>query len=473
MTDSPAVDPSTSSSVARRTVIAGAAWSVPAIALATSTPAYAQSGSAAPTLTFSQAPASTPACSPTTSPFVAQLSGADNVGKVVQFSLPSGWSWASGNGSYLTDSNGFATVPAGAIAANSVSGTVAATSSSLTASTSVETSSYGSLQTDKSAAALPSNSNAEVVRLYASGAGITVAKRNGDVWSSYKGGSWTQVGTGGDTDVRRLTFVDATNTQAALWIKSGVLQMGSSVAAIPQSSNADFVRVDASGSLALAVRSNGDLWRWDETAGWAKTASGVATGPAQIACFSGATKTACYWIAGGVLYVDGVADTIGSGDNNGVSRVYAAQGYSSEGANLAIVKANGDAWSYTTGNGWRSRDTGASTDLEQAAARVVGRGMGAVWDLKSGVLWNTPNSPTGTNQVSGGFVGPASNTNLLRITAPGLLAQIVTGSGALYTFDGWYWTRKATGVSTGPGQVAAPDTDQWNSPYFWIVPASC
>ncbi|MCM3500378.1 hypothetical protein M3667_00625 [Microbacterium sp. P26] len=444
---------------------------MPAVALATSTPAFAQTGSPAPALTFSQAPASTPACSPTTSPFVAQLSGPDNVGKLVQFSLPSGWSWTSGTGSYVTDANGFARVPAGAITANTSSGTVAATSSSLTASTSVDVASYGTLQTDKSAAAFPSGSNTDIVRMYASAAGLTVSKKNGDIWSWYNGGPWTQVGTGADTDVQRMTFIDASATHEALWIKDGVLQMGTSVAAIPQSSNADFVRVDASGAMALAVRSNGDLWRWDEPTGWAKTASGVATGFDQMACFSGQTKTACYWIAGGVLYVDGVADTIGSGDNNGVSRVYAAQGYSDEGANLAIVKTNGDAWTYSTGNGWRPRDTGASTGLEQAAARVVGRGMGAVWTLKSGVLWGTPNSRTGTNQLDWASYTP--NENLLRIVAPGQLALVVTGAGELFTFDAWYWTQKASGVATGAGQAAAALTDGWNSPYFWLVPSSC
>lgn len=465
MTNSPAdaPDPAASSAIRRRTVLAGAAWSVPAIALATSAPAYAQSGTAPSTLTFSQAPASTPACSATTSPFVAQLSGPDNVGKLVQFSLPSGWSWTSGSGSYVTDSDGFATAPAGAITANSTSGTVTATTSSLTAATTVTAALYGTIQTNRSAAAFPSGSNANIVRMYASLKGIVVAKTTGEIWSWYDGGAWTQVGTGADTDAGRMSFIDATGTQAALWIKSGVLQVGGSPAAIPSASNADFVRVAASGPIALAVRSNGDLWRWDEATGWAKAAIGVATGVDQMACFFGSTKTECYWIRGGQLFSGAGLVDMESYTNSEVLRLYATAGFDANGADLALIKSNGEAYSYITPTGWRLRDTGADTGPGRATSWTVGK-TGAVATLKSGELWTTPNDATAMNTTShsGGWQTFSNNSIITGICRPDKLSAWLNG-----------WNVMSTNVAADLGQMAAPVNDVWNSPVFWITPVAC
>lgn len=120
-------------SVGRRPLLVGAAWSVPAIAMTVSAPAYAASGAV---LTFNRSSYDTVACSPLNGVAIAvKNGGAPASGVAVTTSLSTGWTFAStGAASYVgtTDSTGTVTLPAISSPAGGGTTTITATISSPT-----------------------------------------------------------------------------------------------------------------------------------------------------------------------------------------------------------------------------------------------------------------------------------------------------------------------------------------------------
>ncbi|WP_150953548.1 hypothetical protein [Microbacterium testaceum] len=139
-------------------------------------------------LSITQVPDETVACHRTTGSIVARLSGSATAGQLVQFSLPSGWSWTTGSGGYVTDAQGDATVPAGDIVVGDRSAPLTATAAGLTATTEMSVTSTGSFVANPLDAP-PSQANTAVERVAMCVEGCVIAQADGDVWSfeSYYG----------------------------------------------------------------------------------------------------------------------------------------------------------------------------------------------------------------------------------------------------------------------------------------------
>lgn len=114
--------------IGRRTILHGAAWSVPAIALVTAVPAYAQSGK---TLSFSSASFTGPACGTITDATVRAASGgAPASGVNVALSLSGGFTFDGGGSSatVVTGSDGSVSCGTIHVPAAGTSGTLSASS---------------------------------------------------------------------------------------------------------------------------------------------------------------------------------------------------------------------------------------------------------------------------------------------------------------------------------------------------------
>ncbi|MDQ1174233.1 hypothetical protein QE430_002540 [Microbacterium testaceum] len=132
MTTSPTPEPPapvSATPIARRTVLAGAAWSVPAIALTTGSPAFAASGT---TLSFSKSSYSGPGCSTINGVKVrATDNGTAKAGVSVTTSLSGGFVFFNGGttSTGITGSDGSITLPGISVPATGGVGTASATAS--------------------------------------------------------------------------------------------------------------------------------------------------------------------------------------------------------------------------------------------------------------------------------------------------------------------------------------------------------
>ncbi|WP_426323600.1 hypothetical protein [Microbacterium sp. E-13] len=123
----------------RRTVLAGAAWAVPAIIVATAAPAAA--ASLTPTLTFTNGPFATDACSLITPTLQATTDGTTPaVGELITVTPPEGFTWSDGSTSsrtFTTDGSGQVTLDGLQAVYYDDTFTLTATSTGATASTSI------------------------------------------------------------------------------------------------------------------------------------------------------------------------------------------------------------------------------------------------------------------------------------------------------------------------------------------------
>lgn len=123
----------TAKPIGRRTVLAGAAWAVPAIAVATAAPAHAASGLR---LAFDKTTYAAVACGILTGLQLSLLNGAQPVaGASVVVSLPSGFTFTSGGSSAsgVTDGSGNYAVPPINVGVGASSSVITASSGSLVA----------------------------------------------------------------------------------------------------------------------------------------------------------------------------------------------------------------------------------------------------------------------------------------------------------------------------------------------------
>ncbi|PPI52134.1 hypothetical protein [Rathayibacter toxicus] len=125
--------------VERRTLVKGAAWSVPIIATAGATPAFAASPT--PTLAFTQSSYSGAGCGTITGVQVKRTvdGTAPDAGKTVSVTLADGYTFADGTTTYsgTTDANGLITLPDIKVPAKGGNSKFSASSDTLAASASV------------------------------------------------------------------------------------------------------------------------------------------------------------------------------------------------------------------------------------------------------------------------------------------------------------------------------------------------
>ncbi|MBF4461350.1 MULTISPECIES: hypothetical protein [unclassified Rathayibacter] len=119
--------------VHRRTLVKGVAWTLPAVAVATATPAAAASGT--PTLRFTQNSYTGQGCSTITGVQVRRTTDGTtpDPGKTITVTLTDGYTFSDGSTSHsaTTDSNGLITLPAISVPAKGGTSTFAAASDSL------------------------------------------------------------------------------------------------------------------------------------------------------------------------------------------------------------------------------------------------------------------------------------------------------------------------------------------------------
>lgn len=128
--------------VKRRTILAGAAWSIPVISVATAAPAFAATNDL--TLEFDKSTYTGEACKTITGAKVtAKRNGVAAAGQSVTVTLADGYTFSDGSTSYTatTGSDGSITLPDVKVPAQGGNSTMSATSGSAKASASIETAS--------------------------------------------------------------------------------------------------------------------------------------------------------------------------------------------------------------------------------------------------------------------------------------------------------------------------------------------
>jgi len=359
--------------IRRRTIVKGAAWSVPVIAATVAVPAHAASVGTVRVVT---APSSTLACHPTTSAFTFRVT--DELPTTVKLVFADGWGgrWAPGApASYPTDADGIVTIPAGDIIAGHITSALyAETAGGARGGSALVVRQTGSLQFGNGPANMPAASNKDFVRAYATNGGGVAIKVNGEIWRSEPDNlEWTKIGDGAETATDAAGYGNFSGNPDAVWIKGGVLMWGTGLANMPAASNSDFVRVYTSETSAIGIRSNGEIWRSDGAGmPWLKVGDGASTDLSAAAAGSFGTPDP-FWIKDGVLQRGGAPVAMPAGGNSGFLRVYATD----HGA--VAVKANREIWrAQDTNPTWEKIGDGASNGPDAAGYANYG-GPEAVW----------------------------------------------------------------------------------------------
>ncbi|MCM3613332.1 hypothetical protein M3672_02640 [Microbacterium enclense] len=447
----------------RRTVLQATAWTVPAILVTTASPAVAASGDR---IAFISVPSTTAACAPTTEVLVLRLSGSSPVaGQLVDLSLTAGWSWGRGGGTYISDADGTVTVPAGDIVAGGTDATLTAMWASARASTTLAATKTGGLSSDRPAtlSSLPDADNADMMRLSSTGDTLVAVTSTGVIWSIDGSGSWTAVGTGAASGPDQAAFLVTRWNRAAWWINHGRLFFGGSQASIDPRANSDFVRLYALGAIGVAVRANGDVWKWDDDNGYTLLGRGAATGQSQLAvAASPATGagSAAVWLRAGVVFVDSAPADLPAGTNEGFERVYSCPG------GVAAVTSGGVLWTWTAAAGWSAVGTGAATGAGQATYLKDDVNDGPVW-IRNGRLryrdeWASIPSTT-------------ENHDFVSLTGCAGTVLAAKSTGDLWMWNQWPgWIRLTSNVAPGAGQFAyrTDDGDRDANSAYWITPRS-
>ncbi len=445
----------------RRTIIQASAWSIPAIAAVTATPAYAATTGQ---VAITSVPQSTASCSATTERVTAQLSGgASTAGQLVQFSLPSGWSWRQGSGSYVSDGSGVATVPVGDIVAGIAAGTITASWGGSTAAASIPLTVSGTLTSDSSSAlsTFPAGSNGRIVRVVSGSDGVVALTGSGDVWK-YEASSntWTSVGSGAATGPDQATYLVAGSRRGAWSIRNGVLYLDNTPDNFP--AQGDVVRVFSGTGIGAVATSGGDVWKLDGSGTFTRVGTGGQTGPGQLAVAppssDGQRQAAVAWLKGTAVYFDSQAQQTPARQYIRLTSI----------PSLIVVLTSSQQVYGWSGQGWVFYGSNAATDAYQASGMDAGQDKGAIW-IKNGQL-----------QYNAGAGSVPSNQNFTA-AVPSSSGDVVIAAKTGGDLWGWRkdlraWRQLASGAATGPGQFAA-----YSSPSgaatpanFWIQPrTSC
>ncbi|NIJ03484.1 hypothetical protein FHR86_003845 [Paenarthrobacter ilicis] len=138
----------------------------------------------------------------------------------------------------------------------------------------------GVLRFGTGTASVPAVDNNGFVSVAAANGGAVAIKANGEVWRTRADAPyWVKVGDGASTGPGQSGFLNigAQGGADGVWIKNGVLQYGDEVAFMLTSQNNGFVRVAASGGGAVAIKSNGEIWRTRANARqWTKIGDGAS-----------------------------------------------------------------------------------------------------------------------------------------------------------------------------------------------------
>jgi hypothetical protein len=423
----------------RRTIIKGAAWSVPVIALAVASPAAAASGGIA----LIVAPPATTTCT-AFGDIIFQMTPAPPGGTSVLVTLGSGLRYsdlATGTRAFFTDADGKITI-SGVQAADKGSFTVtAATQDGAVANaTLTATTLDGVLYRNGVLTQIPQADNNDFVRVYDGDLVATAIRNNGDVWN-WDGDVWTLVGTGALTGSSQAASRDS--VPESIYITTGgVLYSNGQPSSIPTSDNTDFIHVYGGADTLTAVKGNGDVWNWNGST-WSLIGTGALIGPSQAAARLTLSES-IYIGLNGVLYTNGNPSRLPAGTNNSFIRVYAAN------TTITAIKSNGDVWLYDdAASAWSLVGTGGYTGPNQGAVRDAA--TEALYITTGGVLYRN-----GTPSA----IPAADNADFVRVYGGGDVITAVKGNGDVWNWNGSAWAKVGVGALIGESQASARVTKQ-------------
>ncbi|ONI64908.1 hypothetical protein CSIV_09380 [Microbacterium sp. CSI-V] len=389
----------------RRTILQGAAWTIPAIAVATVAPAA--SASTAAVLAFNQASYNGTACSTITGAYVTvTVGGVPTAGRSVTTTLSDGYTFADGTttNTQVSDSSGRVNLPAIDVPSQGSNGTLAAISSGAAQATATVTAPaaasklVGFSANNNAYPALPAGITAGDVAWGSQGSNTYAffVGSDGYLYRSANQGPWTQTSPAGVTHI--------SNTSAGSLIYSTGTTVGSSAnnnafPALPAGITAGEVAIGTQGANVFAyfIGSDGYLYRSANQGAWTKTSA------AGVTHISGTD-------AGSIVYSTG--STVGNSANNNAYPALPAGitagevAYGSQGSNSYAFFVGSDGYLY------RSANQGAWTKTSPA-------GVTHISSTNAGSLIYS----TGTT------VGSSANNNAF----PALPAGITAGEVALGT----------------------------------------
>lgn len=336
----------------RRTLLAGAAWSIPAVSLMATTPAHASSTDRTLAITL-PAGASLPAADATAVRVtVTKRGGTPYAGAAVSLTGPAGATFAASSGS--TDTSGlFATTvnlnTPWAVPGSTVSIVALSDGASATLSPTVLGANLFAI------GAAYGTSAVQAERVFPSPVAQALASLNFSVALLEDGTVWTK---GANS---RGQLGNGTTTDRSTW------------AVVPGLS--EVVEISAGRDIVFARRRDGSVWGWgaNEVGQMANGGSADVLAPAAISGLSGVVQVVAAAVSGHALLSDGTvrgwgsntAGQMGTGSTSNISGIVAASGVSNvsqlAASNRTVVALRKDGFVYAWGQSDRGQTgTGAS-----------------------------------------------------------------------------------------------------------------
>lgn len=388
----------------RRTVLAGAAWSVPVIAAAIATPLAAASAGE-PALEFINDAYQVSACGSTTAIGI-QLSGVAPVsGQAVIVTLPAGLVWSdgtSGSRTLTTDANGVVAVPS--VKATDGNGGTYAISARLASSTVSDVASVtvqpagdvvytATAQGWTPSAPVPGNRHiTDLARVWVSnGAGggafrTIITAGDGTAWYD-DGGGWNQMAasSGGWEHVAATSGGTGNGTIAQVMSKGGVVYYASDTTgwtpmpAVPGGrtvTDLAVVYLESAGVFRTSIAANdGTMWTYTAAGGWVQV-TGAPAGSEHVATTpSGNASPVIGQVVskGGIIYrateAGWTALPAVPGGRKVSDLAIARLGASYR---TSVIADDGTFWYYAEGAGWLQ--AAAGLPLEHVATGLNGSG---------------------------------------------------------------------------------------------------
>ncbi|MDQ1138309.1 CTP-dependent riboflavin kinase [Microbacterium sp. SORGH_AS 1204] len=426
--------------LSRRTIVAGAAWAIPAVTMAVATPAFASSGSV---VQFNSARYSGVGCSSITGVSVTvSKNGAASAGAPVTLTLSAGYSFAGSGTTYsgVTSSSGIVSAPAINIPMQGGSGTISAVSNGASVSSSLSASPAGGTVFNVESGSVygsnqPSTLSLVAITKDASGYEYLVGLTSDNfLWRmTSQSGQWVKI-------TNETTGIAAADG-LAVYIRNGLVLDASTGTAFgtaqPGTIYRAVVTTDAAGyKYLLGLTSDNFLWRMTSQSGqWVK----ITNETTGIAAADGLAV----YIRNGLVLDASTGLAYGSSQPGTFARAVVttdAAGYKY----LLGLTSDNFLWRMTSQSGQWVKITNETTGIAAADGLAVYIRNGLVLDASTGSVFGS-SQPGTFNQVvvttsSGGYM------RLVARTSDSDVWTMTTQSGA--------WTRvsgNAPTIAAGSG----------------------
>lgn len=447
------------SGVGRRTLVKGAAWTVPVVAISTATPAAA--ASATPTLAFTQSSYSGTACGTISGVQVKRTTdgSAPDSGKVARVTLKDGYTFADGSTGYsgTTDANGLVALPDIKVPSKGGKSAFGATSDSLSASAPVSadpTAASGlyvyKASTGKTTTDPVSNSAKAIKIVSVSTSGALVFQNSDGSIHGDDGTAEKDTASGVNTGTGLVSIRTVGNDQ--VWYKKSdglyTYDAGAGTVSGPIKNSADAIKVISSPGRGSLVFQNSDgSIHGDDGEVQTETKSGVDTGADLVSIRTNGDADQVWYKKSDGLYTYNATTKAVSGpvaNSKDAIKVISMPGRGSLVFQNSDGSIHGDDGALQTGT-----DSGVDTGAGLVAIRTID-GADEVWYKKSDGLYRYNAS---TRVVSGPVKNSADAIRI--ITNPssgGLVFQ--NSDGSIHGDDGTVQPGTESGVDTGAGLVS-------------------